>query len=77
MKDILEVLRDRENQLKSLEAQCDRLRAAIDKLRAAAQILAEEDAHPGASIAVEAPPAPRAVAAAVPPASAGKPKSWP
>ena len=78
MKNLFEVLRDKESQLNELKAEVKRVEEQIEKLRAAANILSEDTEL--ASIAGQGSPAPAAQPAAQPAAAAAAPagssKRW-
>jgi chromosome segregation ATPase len=76
MKNLFEVLRDKENQLNELRAELKRVEEQIEKLRAAANILSEDTEL--ASIAGQGSPAQAAqpIAASAAAAPNGSSKRW-
>ena len=76
MKNLFEVLKDKENQLQELHAEIKRVEDQIEKLRAAANILSDDSEL--ASIIGQAggTPAPQPVAAAAAATTSGGGKRW-
>jgi hypothetical protein len=74
MKNLFEVLRDKENQLNELKAEVKRVEEQIEKLRAAANILSEDSEL--ASIAGQGSPAQATQSAAATAAPTSNSKRW-
>jgi chromosome segregation ATPase len=74
MKNLFEVLRDKENQLNELKAELKRVEEQIEKLRAAANILSEDSEL--ASIAGQGAAGQAAQPVAAAAAPAGSSKRW-
>jgi regulator of replication initiation timing len=75
MKNLFDVLKDKENQLKELHAEIKRVEEQIEKLRAAANILSEDPELASVAGGQNAP-APQPVTSAAAAAPSGTSKRW-